>query len=193
MPLLSQWKEQKLISENSYWKLSRLTGLILEWNPKINLTGFRTRDQIEKLLIGESLFAWKALALEREKILDFGSGAGIPGLVWAICEPEVVVTSLEIRQKKVAFQKEVVRTLGLRAEVLSGHFPEAVKGRRFDLIVSRAIRLSPTAWKQAGKLLEKGGRLVRFARRDASEPGWQPAPISSHSALLIRTASNCST
>jgi 16S rRNA (guanine527-N7)-methyltransferase len=120
--------------------------------------------------------------------VDFGSGAGIPGVVWAIAEPAARVTSVEIRQKKVAFQKEIVRKLELsNVEVVRGLFPDAVAGRRFDIVVTRAIRFSSRLWGEAEQLLAPGGCLVRYASPNrAAEPGWRPVPISSRSILLLK-------
>src|SRR5262249_37074412 len=121
-----------------------------------------------------------------KSVLDFGSGAGIPGLVWAICVPSARVTSLEIRQKKVAFQKEAARTLGIQAEVIAGHFPEAVAGRKFDVIVTRAIRFSQGLWEEAEKLVSGKGILIRFGRPDDRIPGWESREICPGSAVLLK-------
>ena len=126
-----QWKGN--LSAASLEKLSAFTDLILHWNARMNLTGYRTRQEIDELLIGESILA--VLELQKVEIvkggttiLDFGSGAGIPGLVWAMLKLPIEITSLEIRQKKIAFQKEVVRKLGLQARVMLGKFPEDGSG-----------------------------------------------------------------
>lgn len=181
----SSWKEAG-ISPDAASKLSLFVDLILEWNARINLTGLRTRTEIEERLIGESVAALRALPVSGKTVLDFGSGAGIPGLVWAACDDSARITSLEIRQKKVAFQKEVLRTAGIDAEVVQGHFPEAVTGRQFDVIVTRAIRFSPSLWTAAEALLAPGGCLVRFGTPRQEEPGWSVLPISPGTTLLIR-------
>jgi 16S rRNA (guanine527-N7)-methyltransferase len=187
MTFLLQWSRQGLISAEAAEKLSAFVDLILEWNPRINLTGFKTRERIEEFLIGEGVQALPHLGLSGLQVLDFGSGAGVPGLVWSMCIPDVSVTSVEIRQKKAAFQKEVVRTLRLNAEVIAGRFPEAVSGRLFDVIVTRAIRFSASLWNDAEALLLPGGKFVRFVAHGLQESGWTQIPISGRSALLIRT------
>jgi 16S rRNA (guanine527-N7)-methyltransferase len=185
-----QWKDN--LSPSSLEKLSAFTDLIVRWNSRINLTGYRTRQEVDKLLIGESVLA----VLELQKvgivkagitILDFGSGAGIPGLVWAMLELPIEITSLEIRQKKIAFQKEVVRELGLQARIILGKYPEAVAGERFDLIVSRAIRFDPKIWEKGRALLNPGGHFVRFAAPNLRETGWESHPVSEKTSLQIST------
>lgn len=180
MSELKNWVDPKTFS-----KLEAFAALIHSWNSRINLTGYKNVDDIQSLLIGESVAALRALEIRDCDILDFGSGAGIPGLVWSIFEPTLRVTSLEVRHKKVAFQKEALRRLGLEAEVLCGHFPEAVASRKFDCIVSRAIRFDAPVWDQAKALLKEGGRLVRFAAPEVREPGWRTLPVSSRTSLLL--------
>jgi len=182
------WKDD--LSSPSLAKLSAFTDLILRWNSRINLTGYRTREQVDELLIGESVLALRELQKARYvkdgiSILDFGSGAGIPGLVWAMMDLPINVTSLEIRQKKIAFQKEVVRDLGLNARIVLGKFPEAVSHERFDLIVSRAIRFDPKIWDQGRRLLNDGGCFVRFAAADTRNSGWKSVPVSDNTSLQI--------
>lgn len=188
-----QWKDSSQLSASSLSQLFTFTDLILRWNARINLTGYRRREEIENLLVGESIQA--AFALQKAgrlkpgtRILDFGSGAGIPGLVWSMLDLPIDVTSLEIRQKKVAFQKEVVRGLGLKARIVLGRFPEPVLGDRFDLIVSRAIRFDSDVWEQGKVCLDPGGMFVRFAALGAKESGWDPIPISERTSLLVQSA-----
>lgn len=183
-----QWKDN--LSSATIAKLSDFTDLILRWNSRINLTGYRTREEIDELLIGESVLAMRGLqnagyVNDDSRILDFGSGAGIPGLVWAMMDLPIEITSLEIRQKKIAFQKEVVRDLGLNARIILGKFPEAVSNERFDLIVSRAIRFDPKIWNQGRPLLTAGGRFVRFAPANVIETGSETIPVSDKTSLQI--------
>lgn len=183
---LQAWIDSGFLTPGSLDKLQRFAALIRTWNARVNLTGCKSIAEIEESLIGESVAALAALKLQGCSVLDFGSGAGIPGLVWAICEPSLKVTSLEIRQKKVAFQKEAARRLDLNAEILQGHFPEAVAGRRFGCIVSRGIRFDAPVWRQAEKVLEPGGVFVRFASAGQAEAGWRTVPVSERSSLLLR-------
>jgi 16S rRNA (guanine527-N7)-methyltransferase len=183
-----QWKDN--LSTASIAKLSAFTDLILRWNSRINLTGYRTREEIDELLIGESVLAMRGLqnagyVNDSSRILDFGSGAGIPGLVWAMMDLPIEITSLEIRQKKIAFQKEVVRDLGLKARIILGKFPEALSNERFELIVSRAIRFDPKIWDQGRQLLNNSGHFVRFAGANVIETGSETIPVSDKTSLQI--------
>ncbi|HSE42482.1 MAG TPA: RsmG family class I SAM-dependent methyltransferase [Acidobacteriota bacterium] len=189
--LPTHWKDSKLLTPQSSIQLSKFRDLILLWNQKINLTGYRTREEIDDLLIGESVVAAQALEeagvlSSATRVLDFGSGAGIPGLVWSILGLPADVVSLEIRQKKIAFQKEVARDLALKARIMAGRFPEAVANESFDLIVSRAIRYDPAVWEEGKALLKPDGRFVRFASADAHARGWTTLPVSPRTSILMK-------
>lgn len=187
MSLLQKWVTSGVLPEAAAEKLKAFAALIHNWNPKINLTGFKTLPEIEEILIGESIGAWNEIRFASSSVVDFGSGAGIPGLVWCVCAPSLEVTSVEVRQKKVAFQKHVRRELGIPCEILTGHFPEVVEGKRFDMVTSRATRLDAPVWENAKALLNPGGRLVRFGRPGVEVPtGWRSARISDRTELLIR-------
>ncbi len=185
MSFLRTLLERGLINESSIPKLERFVDLILEWNERINLTGLRNRLEIEEILVGDAVLSLQFVPVSSREILDFGSGAGIPGLVWALCNPLAKVTSVESRQKKAAFQKEVLREVGAEAEILLGRFPEAVFGRRYDIVVSRAIRFSPALWERARGLLRPGGSLVRFSTPSFPAEGWSEHSLSGRSKLLV--------
>jgi 16S rRNA (guanine527-N7)-methyltransferase len=152
----------------------------------VNLTGLGSRSEMEEVLIGESLLAAQVLPISGKRVLDVGSGAGIPGIVWAIYDPTIRLTSLEIREKRVAFQKEAQRDLRLNIEVLKGTFPHAVAGRNFDWIATRAVRYTSAFEKQAVSLLSAGGRLVRFAGANAAEDGWECQRLTPRASILVR-------
>jgi 16S rRNA (guanine527-N7)-methyltransferase len=184
--MLKQWTSEGLLPPNTTGKLSRFLDLLTQWNARTNLTGLRSRPEMEEILIGESLFAAKALSLAGKSVLDVGSGAGIPGIVWAIFDPTIRLTSLEARDKKVAFQKEVQRDLSLSVEILKGLFPDAVSGRQFDILVTRAVRYTTAFEKQAISSLLPGGSVVRFVAANATEEGWESRAVSPRAAILIR-------
>jgi 16S rRNA (guanine527-N7)-methyltransferase len=183
--LLQKWEAEGELSAAIRQQFETFVDLLIEWNHRLNLTGLTTRNEIEDVLIGESILAITAFPLGGKRVLDFGSGAGIPGLIWAIYDPSIELTSLEIRAKKIAFQKEVARRTRISAEILRGRFPEDVSERVFDVIATRAIRFSSELWSDARSLLSDGGSMLRFANPDVVDAGWEAIKLSVRSTLLV--------
>jgi 16S rRNA (guanine527-N7)-methyltransferase len=72
-------------------------------------------------------------------LLDFGSGAGFPGLPIQILWPELRVTLAESRHKKAAFLRETVRFLGLKTEIWADRVETMPTDRKFPVVTMRAV------------------------------------------------------
>lgn len=168
--------------------------LLLKWNARTNLTSVRTPDQIVARHFVECIACAQALPNSIESLLDFGSGAGFPGVPIAICRPELSVTLAESQNKKAAFLLELVRQLDLRVSV----FPQRAEklSNKFDCITLRAVDRMDTAIPAAARLLSPQGFLAVMTTHDETEsieretPGfsWQAdvlLPGSSRRILLI--------
>lgn len=112
-----------------------------KWNRKINLTAITDDEGIAVKHLVDSLSLLKVIQ-GAGRLLDIGSGGGFPGIPVKIVRPEIEVVSVDAVVKKISFQKQAVRLLGLtqftathaRAELLSETYPEY-----FDWVVSRAF------------------------------------------------------
>ena len=123
--------------------LLRYLELLNEWNAIHNLTAIRAPlDQVPKHLLDSlSVLPWIP---ERGRLLDVGTGAGLPGIPLALARPALEVTLLDARHKKVQFCQLAAATLGLAVgdapRVRAVHARcEQFHGPRFDAIVSRAF------------------------------------------------------
>jgi 16S rRNA (guanine527-N7)-methyltransferase len=112
--------------------------LILKWNVRTNLTAIRTPDQVIQRHFGESLFAGAYLG-DCATLLDFGSGAGFPGIPIQLLRPELQVTLGESQGKKATFLREVCRELKLPTEVFAGRIESMPTERMFDVVTLRAV------------------------------------------------------
>jgi len=128
--------------------------LILKWNARMNLTAIREPEEIARRHFGESLFVGQHLGA-CETLLDFGSGAGFPGVPIQLLRPEVQVTLAESQGKKAAFLREVVRVLGLRAEVWAGRVEAMPVERRFDVVAMRAVDRMGVAVREAARRADR--------------------------------------
>lgn len=141
--------------------LNRYLSMLLDVNMRVNLTGVKDRDQAWRRHVIDSLtlLPWLDQAGDQLRVIDVGSGGGLPGLPITIARPGLSVTLLEATGKKAEFLKicaaelelESVSVLNTRAE-LAGQDP--AHRERYDLAVCRA--LGPTA-----ELLEYTLPLVR--------------------------------
>ena len=146
-------------------QLSIYLGLILKWNARINLTAIRSPEEIVRRHFGESLFAGSRLGA-CETLLDFGSGAGFPGIPIQLMRPELAVTLAESRNRKAAFLHEAVRSLGLRTEVWAGRVEGMPPDRRFDVVAMRAVEDMEAAVAEAGRRAK--GRVMVLGTRGSS-------------------------
>ncbi len=134
------------------------------WNRRINLTAIRGSDEgVEKHLIDSLTLL--PLMKEGERLLDIGSGPGLPGLALKIAEPSLRLASVESIGKKASFQRHVVRTLGLGDVEVLAERAEALAERAdlrgaFSLVVSRAFSSLADFASLALPFLADEGRLV---------------------------------
>jgi 16S rRNA (guanine527-N7)-methyltransferase len=137
--------------------------LLVKWNARMNLTAVRKPEEMVRRHFFESIFAARQIPKQVKTLLDFGSGAGFPGIPIAICRPKIGVTLAESQGKKAAFLREAVRTLGLKAEVWAGRVEEMESGRVFDAVTLRAVDKMAAACKAAVERLVVGGWLAVFS------------------------------
>jgi 16S rRNA (guanine527-N7)-methyltransferase len=139
----------------AYEQLAKYLEILERWNTKFNLTGLRLPGEIVARHFVECAFAAQKLPVAIATLMDYGSGAGFPGMMIAICRPEISVTLAEAHTKKASFLHEVVRSLGLRAEIWSSRVEEIPETRRFDAVSMRAVEKMEHAIPVAMKYAEK--------------------------------------
>lgn len=140
--------------EALYDQLSIYLQLLLKWNARTNLTAIRDPNEIVRRHFGESLFAAQHLG-ECATLLDFGSGAGFPGLPIQLLLPRLQVTLAESQNKKATFLREAVRTLGLQTEVWANRVEAMPPARHFDVVALRAVDCMAAAVAAAAQRASK--------------------------------------
>ena len=148
------------LSDETQQQLLVYMALIQKWTKVYNLTAVRDPQEMLTHHLLDSLSALTPLlrhtAGQPIRLLDVGSGGGLPGVVLAICRPEIQVTCVDTVGKKAAFIQQVAATLrlpnlrGLHARV------ESVQDR-YDVVCSRAFASLKdfTQWSQSA--LAEGG------------------------------------
>jgi len=146
------------LPSNASLRFAQYLELLLRWNARLNLTAIRDRDEILSRHFAESIACARLLPDGISSLLDFGSGAGIPGIPIALIRGEIAVTLAESQGKKAAFLREVVRTLGLSAKVHGARAEELQL--RFDCVTLRAVDRMAVAVATAGSLVAVNGWLA---------------------------------
>ena len=150
-----EFDETRLLSISMY------IDLLLKWNARINLTAIREPGEIVQRHFGESLFAAKHLLEQKlpQTAIDLGSGAGFPGVPFAMLAPDVQVTLIESQQKKATFLKELIHMLELKNTKVFSDRAEAYPGTA-DLVMLRAVERFEQALQMAVRLTNTGGRVA---------------------------------
>jgi 16S rRNA (guanine527-N7)-methyltransferase len=119
-------------------KLLDYLTLIEKWNQVYNLTAIRDAEKMISVHLLDCLAV--APHIGGARVLDVGSGAGLPGIPLAIARPELQVTLLESSQKKAAFLKQAVAELQLKnASVVCERVETWRPAEKFDCIIARAL------------------------------------------------------
>ena len=153
-----------------YDQFSNYLELLLRWNARLSLTAIREPRQIIRRHFAECAFAAQHLPVDIESLLDYGSGAGLPGIPFAICRPEIRVTLAEAHGKKASFLREVVRSLGTRTEVYDGRVETVAQGRLYHAVSMRAVEKMDLAIPVALRMVE---RYLVLLTTERSGPGYE--------------------
>lgn len=157
--------------------LDRYRAALWRWNEDINLTRHTTPELFVNRDVADSLQL--ARLIDRgSRVLDLGSGGGVPGVIIAVCRPDLRVALCESTQKKARVLQSIVEDLGLPIEVFGCRAEELLALRTFDVIVVRAVApiakilgwLAPH-WEAFYQLLLTKGRSWESERGEARHRG----------------------
>jgi 16S rRNA (guanine527-N7)-methyltransferase len=112
--------------------------LLWSWNEKINLTRHTT---LEKFVHRDVFDSWQLSKLLQpgERVLDVGTGGGVPGVVLAILRPDLAMSVCESTAKKARAVDSIVGEMDLPASVFGCRAEEALEASTFDTLVARAV------------------------------------------------------
>ena len=124
--------------EYLYTKLLIYIDLLIKWNKTYNLTSLTKKEDIITTHLLDCLSVVKKI--DGQRILDVGSGAGLPGLMIALVRPTTHLCLIDKVAKKTSFMKQAVLELELsNVEVIHGRVEDLRVKNPFDTIVSRAF------------------------------------------------------
>ncbi len=157
--------------------------LLAKWNRIYNLTAIRdparmlTQHLLDSLSVIAPLCRWSDGQAKR--LLDVGSGAGLPGVVIATLIPAFDVTCVDAVGKKASFVQQAAAELGLRNLHARHARVESLVDESFDLVASRAFATLAEFTALTRHLLAPGGEwLAMKGKHPTNEIGALPAPIT---------------
>lgn len=171
--------QQLVLGDDQQRRLIDYLALLYKWNRAYNLTAVRDPAEMvsRQLLDSLSILPW----IEGPRVLDVGTGAGLPGIPLAIARPDIRFTLLDSNGKKIRFVRQAILELGLTNVTAEQQRVEAYRPPApFDTITSRAFAELKDFVALTGHLLAPGGQWLAMkaalagAESRALPPGLVP-------------------
>ncbi|MEK7437380.1 MAG: 16S rRNA (guanine(527)-N(7))-methyltransferase RsmG [Pseudomonadota bacterium] len=148
-----------VLERDTQQRLLDYIALIDKWNRVHNLTAIREPEKMVSHHLLDSLAV--APHLHARRLLDVGSGAGLPGIPLALANPDMQVTLLDSNHKKVAFLNQAVMELKIKNAEVCGERVESWKSQEgFDVVISRAFSDMSEFVHMTRHLLAPGGMFA---------------------------------
>lgn len=134
-------------------------------NRETRLTGPSDPEVLFREHVVDSAFALDWLPSSTGRVVDVGTGGGLPGIVWAVCRPDLEVTLLDSLERKCRALLRMVEILSLEnVRVVCQRSEDLARADRegFDMAAARAVtRVGPLV-ELLSPLVRPGGRLLAF-------------------------------
>ncbi len=126
------------VDEDQLALLDRYCRALWDWNTRLNLTRHTTYEKFVSRDVVDSL-ALERLIDAGQRLLDVGTGGGVPGIVLAILRPDLEVSLCESVAKKAKAVQAIVTQIGLDLPVYHARAEEVLEKHSFDTLVARAV------------------------------------------------------
>ena len=157
------------LSEHEIRSFELYASELRKWNSKVNLTAITKDAEVAVKHFVDSLSLAPYLKAE-DRLLDIGSGAGLPTIPLKIIRPDISMTSVDAVAKKIHFQRHIIRLLNLQhIEVIHARIENlhATHAHAFNIITSRAFTRLDRFVELAAPLLADDGMLIAMKGRQA--------------------------
>lgn len=175
----------------AYRQFESYLDLLLRWNQRLNLTAINDPLQVIQRHFVESAFTAQHLPTGIKSLLDFGSGAGFPGIPIAICRPEIQVTLAEAQGRKASFLQETLRIASIPGRVYAGRVETMPEQHLFDVVAMRAVEKMESAVPMGLKRAKRYLVLLTTEKSMSAAPGlrdlsWlDPIPLPNSSQMIL--------
>jgi 16S rRNA (guanine527-N7)-methyltransferase len=153
-----------VVEDEKIGKLLAFIKLIEKWNKAYNLTAIKTSQDMVRLHLLDSLTVTPYL--EGQKIIDIGTGAGLPGIPLAICQPQLSFTLLDSNAKKTRFVQQVVLELKLsNVQIIHSRAEDFQSEQLFSTVLTRAFAELPDIIESTRHLQAENGKMIAMKGR----------------------------
>ena len=148
--------------------------LLLDANKKINLVSRKTlEDDFWTIHYLDSILPAEYFDFNDKNVLDFGTGGGLPGIPLRIIFPKMRNTFLDSRSKKINIISEIVDKMNFENCFYSKERLEDFQvinyENKFDVIVSRSVKMNEVIKNSLPKLIKKNGELILYKSRNIDD------------------------
>lgn len=151
------------LTEEKASSLNKFYEILIAKNQYMNLTRITTKEDVYLKHFYDSLTLFKALDLSKfQTLCDVGSGAGFPGIVLKIFFPNLDITLIDARQKRVDYLNEVIKKLDLK-NIKAYHIraEDLIKKQaKFDIVTARAVASLPKLLNWTMPLVKPNGYFL---------------------------------
>lgn len=161
---------KQIFNERFHQNLKRYVEILTDWNKKMNLVSENDMKRIWTRHLLDSLMPLELIQEipEKKKVIDVGTGAGFPGMVWSIVLSELQFTLVESIRKKCDFLIDIKNKLNLiNLQIINSRSEDLIKDknhfRSYDLSLARAVAKPGTAIELLMPFVKLGGKSVFWA------------------------------
>jgi len=173
-------------------QFARYAEILVDWNAnRMNLTRLTSTADIAVKHFLDSLALLKAIDIpEATRLIDVGTGAGLPGIAVKIVRPDIDVTLLDSTAKKLTFCQAVIDDIGLTGiRTIHGRAEEVGRstehGGRYDLVTARAVASLDKLLPWCAPFVSKGGRIAALKGALAPEEMVTADPVARRLRLTV--------
>lgn len=166
---------EKLINDDKLNQFLMFYDILIEWNSFMNLTAITDFEEVVKKHFLDSVKILNYVNLKREAVvLDFGTGAGFPGIPLKILRPDLKITLMDSLNKRIKFLDEVILKLGLK-DIITVHGRGEELGRKaefrqqYDYVLSRAVAKLSVLSECCLPFVKTGGCFISYKSGKISE------------------------